>query len=128
MNRFQILRKQNENVKPFKLQDDPIDKFTTKKRVYLEDGTLSVYDVCHYAVEAQPNRYEDKYFIGRGVIHDVNGVKSEDTRVLNFYIYKSRADNCPKGDQHVWGTDGVYSNEYCKKCFMDKPSWMVNRK
>ena len=22
---------------------------------------------------------------------------------------------------HVWGTDGMHSNEYCKKCFMPKP-------
>lgn len=22
---------------------------------------------------------------------------------------------------HVWGTDGMHSNEYCKKCFMSKP-------
>jgi len=23
--------------------------------------------------------------------------------------------------EHVWGTDGMHSNEYCKKCFMPKP-------
>jgi len=124
MDRFQILRAQNENVIPFKLRPDPIDIFTTRKRAVLEDGTVSIYDVCHYAVKAQPNRHEDKYFIGRGVIHDIDGVKSEDTRVLNFYVYKNRVDNCSKGDKHLWGTDGVHSNEYCKKRFMDKPSWM----
>lgn len=28
---------------------------------------------------------------------------------------------CPKGGEHKWGTDGQHSNEYCKKCFCDKP-------
>ena len=23
---------------------------------------------------------------------------------------------------HVWGTDGMHSNEFCKKCFMSKPN------
>ena len=23
---------------------------------------------------------------------------------------------------HEWGTDGIHSNEYCKKCFMSKPN------
>jgi hypothetical protein len=25
------------------------------------------------------------------------------------------------GCQHVWGIDGQHNNEYCKKCFVDKP-------
>ena len=28
---------------------------------------------------------------------------------------------CPKGGEHKWGIDGQHSNEYCKKCFKDKP-------
>lgn len=28
---------------------------------------------------------------------------------------------CPKGGAHEWGIDGAHSNEYCKKCFRDKP-------
>ena len=28
---------------------------------------------------------------------------------------------CPKGGRHKWGIDGAHSNEYCKKCFVDKP-------
>lgn len=27
---------------------------------------------------------------------------------------------CPKGGDHDWGTDGQHSNEFCKKCFIDK--------
>lgn len=26
---------------------------------------------------------------------------------------------------HVWGTDGAHSNVYCKKCFVDKPAYLV---
>lgn len=28
---------------------------------------------------------------------------------------------CPKGGEHEWGIDGMHSNEYCKKCFIDRP-------
>ena len=28
---------------------------------------------------------------------------------------------CLKGGEHKWGTDGAHSNEFCKKCFVDKP-------
>lgn len=27
---------------------------------------------------------------------------------------------CPKGGDHEWGTDGMHSNVYCKKCFTNK--------
>ncbi len=32
-------------------------------------------------------------------------------------------DDCePRGQcSHEWGTDGLHSNEYCKKCFIPKP-------
>lgn len=29
---------------------------------------------------------------------------------------------CSKGGRHKWGIDGAHSNEYCKKCFVDKPA------
>lgn len=30
---------------------------------------------------------------------------------------------------HEWGTDGMHLNEFCKKCFMDKPkNWKVTMK
>ncbi len=28
---------------------------------------------------------------------------------------------CPKGGNHEWGTDGQHSNQYCKKCFLNRP-------
>jgi len=29
---------------------------------------------------------------------------------------------CAKGGVCEWGTDGAHSNEFCKKCFRDKPA------
>lgn len=29
-------------------------------------------------------------------------------------------DKCSKGGRHLWGTDGVHTNVFCKKCFIDK--------
>lgn len=29
---------------------------------------------------------------------------------------------CSKGGEHVWGTDGQHSNEFCKRCFVSKPA------
>lgn len=31
-------------------------------------------------------------------------------------------ETCPKGGYHEYGIDGQHSNEYCKKCFQDKPA------
>lgn len=28
-------------------------------------------------------------------------------------------------DDHVWGTDGVHSNVYCKKCFIDYRTFLI---
>ena len=33
----------------------------------------------------------------------------------------SRMPECPKGGAHDWGIDGAHSNQFCKKCFADKP-------
>ena len=34
-----------------------------------------------------------------------------------FCGYNHGVANC----EHEWGTDAQHSNEYCKKCFVDKP-------
>lgn len=40
-------------------------------------------------------------------------------------LYEEQRDidpnSCSKGGEHQWGTDGAHSNEFCKKCFIDKP-------
>jgi len=36
------------------------------------------------------------------------------------------SSDCPKGGNHVWGTDGQHSNEFCKKCFKTKPEKDTN--
>ena len=35
---------------------------------------------------------------------------------------------CSKGGEHVWGIDGAHSNEYCKKCFIDRYHHKINNK
>ncbi len=30
-------------------------------------------------------------------------------------------DLCKDGEEHTWGIDGMHSNEFCKKCFTNKP-------
>ena len=30
-------------------------------------------------------------------------------------------DECSKGGEPQWGTDGAHLNVFCKKCFIDKP-------
>ena len=37
-----------------------------------------------------------------------------------------RNNPCPKGGKHQYGTDGMHSNEYCKKCFQDAPEGYCN--
>ena len=32
-------------------------------------------------------------------------------------LLKLRQIRCPKGGKHIWGIDGIHSNEFCKKCF-----------
>ena len=34
-----------------------------------------------------------------------------------FCGYNDNSNDC----EHEWGTDGQHSNEFCKKCFTDKP-------
>jgi len=29
---------------------------------------------------------------------------------------------CKDGKPHKWGIDGMHTNEFCKKCFMSRPS------
>jgi len=33
----------------------------------------------------------------------------------------NKVKDCSKGGQHEWGTDGLHSNQFCKKCFIDFP-------
>ena len=37
----------------------------------------------------------------------------------NETIQKMEQEEC----EHEWGIDGVHQNEYCKKCFVDKPKY-----
>lgn len=48
--------------------------------------------------------------------------------ILSRRLDASIAELCPEIKKrwsvqcdHVWGIDGAHSNEYCKKCFIDKP-------
>ena len=36
-------------------------------------------------------------------------------------MINDKKDECSKGGNHEWGIDGMHSNTYCKKCFIDKP-------
>jgi len=44
----------------------------------------------------------------------------------NETIQKMQQEEC----DHEWGFDGAHQNEYCKKCFVDKPKYpeFVDRK
>jgi len=36
-------------------------------------------------------------------------------------MINGKKDECSQGGNHEWGVDGMRSNVYCKKCFIDKP-------
>lgn len=34
------------------------------------------------------------------------------------YAVAGHKDNCPKGGEHEWRTDGMHLNVFCGKCFV----------
>lgn len=55
--------------------------------------------------------------------HDALGrnIVSSDLDKITAALSKFTGAECPKGGYHKWGTDGLHSNEFCKKCFANKP-------
>jgi len=39
----------------------------------------------------------------------------------NCKLIDEPKNECSKGGNHEWGIDGVHTNVYCKKCFINKP-------
>jgi len=67
------------------------------------------------------------HYLEEGELHiTLNFMGKLDYDIDEFIVNNnSTSKSCPKGGKHEWGIDGVHSNQYCKKCFIDRPAISV---
>lgn len=54
-----------------------------------------------------------QYLLGREMTKKKNEIRRKE---IAWRLFQS----CPKGGNHVWGTDGAHSNQFCKNCFVSR--------
>ena len=78
-------------------------KFSAYDEIWDDEEDVSIYRCTH------PN----------GTVCNLDNKFAGDKK--NCKLIDEPKNECSKGGNHEWGIDGMHSNTYCKKCFIDKP-------
>lgn len=89
------------------------------KRGVVED--LADLQADHATLLQSIETIRDAVLNGRGPLAEMDVDNDVINAILAIIDDNSLPAQSAQGHEHVWGTDGAHSNEFCKVCFVNKP-------